>query len=127
MSFVTGKLNIVLRIEGLCILLTSILFYHQLNADWGLFAWLFLIPDFAFLGYIFNAKIGALAYNCTHSLIGSCFLLGLGMSIGSDITVIVSLIWFAHIGFDRALGYGLKYASSFNDTHLGKIGIRKNT
>lgn len=32
------------------------------------------------------------------------------------------LIWSAHIGFDRALGYGLKYASGFGATHLGRIG-----
>ncbi|MDU3890869.1 MAG: DUF4260 family protein [Serratia liquefaciens] len=33
-----------------------------------------------------------------------------------------ALIWGAHIGFDRALGYGLKYASGFADTHLGGLG-----
>jgi hypothetical protein len=29
------------------------------------------------------------------------------------------LIWTAHIGFDRALGIGLKYPTGFGDTHLG--------
>ena len=33
-----------------------------------------------------------------------------------------ALIWIAHIGLDRALGYGLKYATGFGDTHLGHIG-----
>ena len=33
-----------------------------------------------------------------------------------------SLIWLAHIGMDHALGYGLKYASGFAVTHLGRIG-----
>jgi hypothetical protein len=28
------------------------------------------------------------------------------------------LIWTAHIGFDRMLGYGLKYPTRFKDTHL---------
>jgi hypothetical protein len=32
----------------------------------------------------------------------------------------------AHIGLDRALGYGLKHESGFSDTHLGRIG-RKGT
>jgi hypothetical protein len=32
------------------------------------------------------------------------------------------LIWLAHIGADRGLGYGLKYATAFGDTHLGYIG-----
>jgi hypothetical protein len=34
----------------------------------------------------------------------------------------VGLIWCAHIGFDRALGYGLKSPEGFRFTHLGKIG-----
>ena len=33
-----------------------------------------------------------------------------------------ALIWIAHIGLDRALGYGLKYGSGFGHTHLGWIG-----
>jgi hypothetical protein len=33
-----------------------------------------------------------------------------------------ALIWGAHVGFDRALGYGLKYPNSFQATHLGPIG-----
>jgi hypothetical protein len=28
----------------------------------------------------------------------------------------------AHIGIDRALGYGLKYSAGFGFTHLGRIG-----
>jgi hypothetical protein len=30
----------------------------------------------------------------------------------------LALIWFAHIGFDRLLGFGLKYPTRFKDTHL---------
>jgi hypothetical protein len=33
----------------------------------------------------------------------------------------VGLIWLLHIGFDRAIGYGLKYPSSFKETHLGRV------
>lgn len=39
----------------------------------------------------------------------------------SDLVYFV-LIWIAHIGFDRTLGYGLKYDSGFKFTHLGRIG-----
>jgi hypothetical protein len=31
-------------------------------------------------------------------------------------------ILIAHVGMDRALGYGLKLPSAFQDTHLGRIG-----
>ena len=34
----------------------------------------------------------------------------------------ISMIWLAHIGFDRTLGYGLKYSAGFGFTHLGRIG-----
>jgi hypothetical protein len=33
----------------------------------------------------------------------------------------IGVIWIAHIGFDRALGYGLKYPDSFKATHLGRV------
>jgi hypothetical protein len=34
----------------------------------------------------------------------------------------VALIWVNHIGVDRLLGYGLKYADGFKWTHLGRMG-----
>ena len=33
----------------------------------------------------------------------------------------IALIWAAHIGVDRVLGYGLKYPTAFRDTHLGPV------
>jgi len=40
--------------------------------------------------------------------------------------VAISLIWGAHIGIDRAVGYGLRYPASFENTHLGAVGsLRK--
>jgi hypothetical protein len=33
----------------------------------------------------------------------------------------VALIWVAHIGADRAMGYGLKYSTHFRDTHLQRL------
>lgn len=30
----------------------------------------------------------------------------------------VALVWAAHVGADRALGYGLKESTGFGDTHL---------
>ena len=32
-----------------------------------------------------------------------------------------ALIWISHIGFDRLLGYGLKYPTQFRDTHLQHV------
>jgi hypothetical protein len=33
----------------------------------------------------------------------------------------LALIWSAHIGIDRLLGYGLKYPTAFKETHLGRV------
>ncbi|MFO4643396.1 DUF4260 domain-containing protein [Vibrio cholerae] len=125
--FVQGKIRNILRLEGLCILLAAVFFYRQIYGDWELFAWLFLVPDLAFLGYLISTGVGTFSYNCTHSMIGAFILLIFSMVVSNEVIMAVSLIWFAHVGFDRALGYGLKYGSSFHDTHLGKIGIKSNT
>jgi hypothetical protein len=49
-------------------------------------------------------------------------LLTLGFGFATPLTLSIAMIWLAHIGFDRALGYGLKYAAGFTFTHLGRIG-----
>ena len=53
-------------------------------------------------------------------------LLTLGFGLGSPLTLSIALIWLAHIGIDRALGYGLKYSAGFGFTHLGRIGRQKD-
>jgi hypothetical protein len=40
------------------------------------------------------------------------------------IALAAGIIWCTHIGLDRALGYGLKYSTGFQYTHLGRIGRR---
>ena len=40
----------------------------------------------------------------------------------STLVLSIAMIWLAHIGIDRALGYGLKYFDGFAFTHLGRIG-----
>jgi len=37
----------------------------------------------------------------------------------------VGLLWAFHIAGDRVLGYGLKFTSGFQDTHLGRIGKQR--
>ncbi len=33
----------------------------------------------------------------------------------------IGLIWIAHIGMDRMMGYGLKYPTQFKDTHFSRV------
>ena len=37
------------------------------------------------------------------------------------VVVAIGLVWLAHIGFDRVLGYGLKYPEGFKETHLQRV------
>jgi hypothetical protein len=45
-----------------------------------------------------------------------------GLALSSPLVLSIAMIWMAHIGIDRALGYGLKYFAGFGFTHLGRIG-----
>jgi len=49
-------------------------------------------------------------------------LMTAGFVIAEPLVLSLAMIWLAHIGIDRALGYGLKYAGGFGFTHLGRIG-----
>jgi hypothetical protein len=119
---VTGAVKVVLRIEGIVVLAAAVACYSRFGAGWGMFAATFLIPDLSFLGYLAGPRSGAISYNAAHSYIGAVASLGAAVLFPSTIPLAVGLIWCAHIGFDRALGYGLKYSQGFGFTHLGLIG-----
>lgn len=118
----SGGVRLMLRLEGLAVLLLATAAYAWQDAGWGLFAALFLLPDLSFLAYLAGPRVGAAAYNAAHSHIGALVLLALGVLAAMPAALAVALVWLAHIGFDRALGYGLKYAAGFDRTHLGRIG-----
>jgi len=84
------------------------------------FAVLFLSPDLSILAYLAGPRLGSVAYNAVHSYVGPAIAAGALLAAGGPLGV--PLIWAAHIGFDRAFGYGLKYADGFQFTHLGRIG-----
>jgi hypothetical protein len=119
---VSGTPRAVLRIEGAFIFAIAIVLYWRLGEGWWLFAILFLAPDLSFLGYLAGARAGAIAYNVLHSIAGPILLALAGLFVPYEPATAVALIWLAHCGFDRALGYGLKYEAGFGFTHLGRIG-----
>lgn len=130
-GYVTGGPKILLRFEGLAVLATSVFAYSHFAMDglggWGGFALLFLAPDLSMLGYLGGRKIGAAAYNAGHSYVLPLGLLVFGLATATPAAVSPALIWTAHIGFDRLLGYGLKYGEGFGFTHLGRIGKAKKS
>ncbi|GIV98233.1 MAG: hypothetical protein KatS3mg057_2890 [Herpetosiphonaceae bacterium] len=119
---VEGMPRVWLRLEGLAILLMSILLYALQHQGWLLFAVLFFAPDLSIAGYLAGPGAGSLLYNVAHSYVIPALLAGLGLVWASPLVVALALIWTAHIGFDRFLGYGLKYPGSFKETHLGRLG-----
>ncbi len=117
----------LLRLEGFALTLVALALYARGGGTATQFATLFLAPDASMLFYIFGARPGAAAYNSVHSTLAPLALAAVGVFASQSTLVAIALIWLAHIGLDRALGYGLKRASGFADTHLGRIGRARKT
>jgi hypothetical protein len=82
---------------------------------------LFLVPDLSMLGYLGGTRLGAATYDTAHTSVLPIALGVLGVVAGRDTAVQLALVWLAHIGMDRALGYGLKYPGGFKDSHLQRV------
>jgi hypothetical protein len=121
---VTGTPRTLLRLEGAAVLVGAAVAYSAVSGAWTMFAALFLVPDLSMLGYLAGPRVGAACYNAAHSYLGSALLAAFGAMTGSHLALGVGCTWAAHVGFDRALGYGLKYGTSFGDTHLGHRGSK---
>jgi hypothetical protein len=119
---VSGGLRTLLRLEGLTLFAGMTLLYGFWGGPWWVYAVLFLAPDLSFLGFLAGGRIGAIVYNTVHSYMAPIALMTAGLGFATPLVVSVAMIWLAHIGLDRALGYGLKYSKGFAFTHLGTIG-----
>ena len=119
---VEGILKRVLQAEGLALFAGATLAFYTLGQSWWHYAILFFAPDLAFTAYLAGPRLGAIAYNVMHSTICPILLGAAGWMMGSNAMLLgIAAIWLAHVGFDRMLGYGLKHASGFKDTHLGRL------
>jgi Domain of unknown function (DUF4260) len=118
----TGGPRILLRLEGLTLFAGMTLLYAVWDGSWWIYAILFLAPDLSFAAYLAGPRAGAIVYNAAHSYMAPMVLMVTGFGLGSPLVLSIALIWLAHIGIDRALGYGLKYSAGFGFTHLGRIG-----
>jgi len=119
---VTGGARTLLRLEGLTLFAGMTVLYAVWEGSWWIYAILFLAPDLSFLGYLAGPRLGAIVYNAAHSYMAPVTLMTTGFALASPLVLAVAMIWLAHIGIDRALGYGLKYSAGFGFTHLGRIG-----
>jgi hypothetical protein len=110
----------LLRLEGAVVLAAAAFAYAWVGGGWAMFAVLFLVPDVFMLGYLRNPRIGAAVYNAGHTYFAPTILAAYGLFQAQPLALEIALIWIAHIGFDRMLGFGLKYQTAFGHSHLSK-------
>ena len=114
-----------LRVEGLALLTAAVVGYAATGRSWWLLPLTILLPDVLALGYLAGPRVGAQLYNVAHATPVPAALLGLAVWRDEPLLAALALVWLAHIGMDRAVGYGLKYGDDFRHTHLGWIGPRE--
>jgi hypothetical protein len=122
---VSGTPRILLRSEGFALFALATAGFAASGLSWWLYAALFLAPDVSFAAYGAGPRVGAVVYNGLHTTIVPAALAALGLILDATTLLGLAAVWAAHIGFDRMLGYGLKYETSFADTHLGRTGRSK--
>jgi hypothetical protein len=111
----------LLRLEGLAVAAGALVLYFDAGYGWLLLVLLALAPDLSMLGYLGGPRVGALTYDGAHTYVGPVALAVVGVVGDAEAAVQVALIWLVHIGADRLLGYGLKYPTTFKDTHLQRV------
>ncbi|MDP8911075.1 MAG: DUF4260 domain-containing protein [Actinomycetota bacterium] len=112
---------LLLRLEGLAILAGALVLYFDRDFGVLLLVLLFLAPDLSFAAYLAGPRVGAAVYNATHFLGWPVILAVTGLVAVGETPVQLGVIWAAHIGLDRILGYGFKYPTAFKDTHLQRV------
>jgi hypothetical protein len=112
----------LVRAEGAAIALLGLYLYGHLDGSWLMFLLLVLLPDISIAAYAAGPSFGAVCYDVVHTYVAPSALAAIGVASGGRTLELVALIWFIHIGVDRALGFGLKYRdAAFNHTHLQRI------
>jgi len=120
-----GQVRAWLRLEGLAALVAGAVVYSRLGGDWLWFVPAILAVDLSAVGYLRGPRAGALTYNLCHNWATGLAVLGVGLAGGIPLVALMGAVLVAHVGMDRAAGYGLKLTTSFQDTHLGRIGKRR--
>lgn len=124
---VTGSVLTLLRLEGLAVAVVTSVLYARTGASWWLFAALWLTPDLSMLGYLAGSCWGSRCYNAIHTYVLPGALALSALALHAHALLPIALIWTNHIGVDRLMGYGLKYANGFGWTHLSSPGKRRST
>lgn len=116
-----SAVRIILRAEGLPLFIAGVVGFGTLGGPWPAFVPLLLVPDLSAIGYVRGIRLGSITYNLVHNLVTASAMLGLGLWLGVGWLAIAGSIAVAHIGMDRGAGYGLKYPTTFKDTHFQHV------
>ncbi len=120
-----GAVRAWLRLEGVAAFGAGLTLFGASGGNWLFLVPLLLLPDLSVVGYLAGPRVGAFTYNAVHNWAPGMVVLGLGAWLGSPTLLLVAAILIAHVGMDRAAGFGLKLPGSFQDTHLGRMGRSK--
>ena len=86
-----------------------------------------LAPDLSAIAYLGGNRVGAIGYNLVHHKGIAISVYIFGLYAAQPALEYAGMILFGHSSMDRTMGYGLKYFTGFQDTHLGRIGRQKQT
>ncbi len=112
----------LLKLEELAELLLAVFVFAHLPFAWWVLPATFLLPDLSMLGYLAGPRTGAACYNLAHHKATALAVGAAGWALGQPVLLLAGTILLFHSAFDRLLGYGLKYGTGFQDTHLGRVG-----
>lgn len=111
----------LLRLEGLALFAAASSAFLILGGPpWTLLVWL-LAPDLVALGYLAGPRVGAILYDLVHATPAPLALLLVGVALDAPTASLASTVWLAHLGMDRAIGYGLKYPAGDGSSHLQRV------
>lgn len=107
------------------LLCVYLLHYFQGPFSGALLCLIFFAPDVFALGFLVSNRTGTYLYNFSHHKLMPGALIIIGLLYSNAMVIQLGVLWYAHITFDRTIGYGLKYLGNPNHTHLGFIGKEK--
>jgi hypothetical protein len=119
---VMAATDLILRAEAVALFVGGVVAYLALDGHPLWLIPLLLAPDLSMIGYAGGPRLGAITYNAVHNVVLAVVLLVAGWYLVGGLVAQLGAVLIAHVGMDRALGYGLKLPTDFRDTHLGRIG-----